>query len=169
MQPILLQHSQEEDYAICCGTRRRVSKRVPTSTLPGYEMQMRLYRLYYIIVTALTPCFQVDDCTRLGTTYTTTTGEKFNISCSMDFPLNDIALTYASNVSDCANQCALYNQNSPAVPCIGAALDYQATGPLGVLGKGYQCWLKWKVGTPKTTSNVDAVRLIGPVPVALLS
>jgi hypothetical protein len=86
--------------------------------------------------------------------------------CNTDFNFHDISLTYAKDIYECADRCAVWSSDGSKIPCIGATLDYGFYGPNGIAG-GSQCWLKYNMseGEPHPSlegnaQSVDSVRLL---------
>jgi len=103
--------------------------------------------------------------------YKSSTGANFEVFCNADFSSQDLRLTYARDIYDCASNCANWNLNASNIPCRGASIDVGTYGPSGALG-GSECWLKWSasqapdyVVTPAfSTIAVHSVRLLDTVP-----
>lgn len=56
----------------------------------------------------------------------------------------DIHLEFSSDILDCTDSCARFNQNASSVFCEAASFGIGTTGPSGN-GAGYTCWLKQNV------------------------
>ncbi|KAL9096487.1 MAG: hypothetical protein Q9165_001484 [Trypethelium subeluteriae] len=78
-------------------------------------------------------------CTN-GTTYTSSNGAGFAITCNQNQPPNDLVQFHMQNMSACADACATYT-NSSGLTCTGVIFDSS-------MEDGYQnCYLKSSVGT----------------------
>ncbi|KAL9068461.1 MAG: hypothetical protein Q9157_006499 [Trypethelium eluteriae] len=78
-------------------------------------------------------------CTN-GTTYTSSNGAGFAISCNQNQPPNDLVQFHMQNMSACADACATYT-NSSGLKCTGVVFDSS-------MEDGYEnCYLKSSVGT----------------------
>lgn len=109
-----------------------------------------------------------------NSSYASPAGATFEVYCKTGFEYSDIHLSFAPDISACADRCAEWNlvSDASAPRCYGATLDYGSFGPSGAAG-GSECWLKAAAplpGTPQnligTTTEVDGARLLGvPSPV----
>jgi len=88
--------------------------------------------------------------------YTSSTGAVFTTICNNDFHYDDIHLSYAASVYDCAENCAKWNLDPCVTPCVGSTIDIGTLGPVGA-SAGYECWLKYAMPGPPDPRGNDTL------------